>query len=123
MLYRTDEPGVQITKPFAEKMDRTATRVARSDGRTRPQRRREGEINWIKKGILSEDLLHDDFAEVVIWELNADGDSEVATDHTKEAWDWMLQSGKKLPSGAKVVIAHIGRRWYVIASEECQVSQ
>lgn len=106
-----------------KKLERVTNRVLREHNRNGPAQPHEFPLIWVLKGKLDNDLLEGGTVQVSLWEPNASGDEFDTTNNIVEAYDWMLEADMQLPSGAKVVLAHIGKRWYVIASGHCPEAQ
>lgn len=71
-------------------------------------------------GVLDEDLVAAGASTVSVWRMADDGsfaDSELDV----VAYDWLLTSGKKLPSGSRVVVQLLvhARKWIVTQAASC----
>lgn len=113
-----EEPGLPVRRDTLEKLERAYNRVMREHVRNGPAQPQDFALVWLLKGKLDGDLAFEGSATVSIWEPNSSG-VEADSGTNQVAYDWMLTTGHELVSGARVVIAHIGKRWYVIASDTC----
>lgn len=113
------EPAYPVRVDTLKKLERAYNRVMREHVRNGPLDGLDYDEPQILKGKLDGDLSQGGSVTVSLWEPNSGG-TEADTGNNITAYDWLLSPGKLLPSAAKVVIVHIGKRWYVVASSECQ---
>lgn len=90
--------------------------LSMSGGGSSPKVISVGDLEFIKKGILDEELTEGGSATMSVWRWNSATSAEEDTDKDITVYDWLLTSGQTIAADTKVIAYREGSRWYVFAA-------